>query len=246
MKSLVLRLFIVAMVLLLSACLSVKEEFWFENDGSGRIEATYEMPAIAIASLGGEEKLKSLIEGILTKESGVTLDQFSLEKRGAQAALTIHVHFDSVLQLSKLLDPPSDGSKKESMPEPMKKLLGDIKVKRVGMAVDYQRSIDPSQLFAGGLFSPSREQMKDYQLEYIMHLPTKATQTNAHQILDDGYTLAWRYDLADAIKDPVTTNFTTPLPIPWWLWLVLAIVIAFLVWRGLVIRRKLLRRRADQ
>ena len=246
MKSFVLRLLAVVLALLLNACLSVKEEFWFENDGSGRIEATYEMPALAIASLGGEAKLKSLIDGVLTKESGVALEKFVLEKRGSQAALTIHIHFDSVLQLSKLLDQPSEKSNKESLPDPMKKLLGDIKVKRVGMAVDYQRSIDPSQLFAGGLFSPSREQMKDYQLQYIMHLPTKATQSNAHQILDDGYTLAWRYDLADAIKDPVTTNFTTPIPIPWWLWLVLAFVFAILVWRGLVIRRKLLRRRNDQ
>lgn len=243
MKSVFLRWLAAAVLLFLTSCLSVREEFWFERNGSGRIEAEYQLPAIAIASLGGEEKLKSIIEDLLKKHPGVTLEHYSIEKKGAQAALKIHVHFDSVLQLSKLLDKPADGSETEPLPDPMLKLLGDIKVKREGIAVDYQRSIDPSSLFGGGFLSPGREQLKDYQLEYIMHLPTKATQTNAHEIRDDGYTLAWRYELADAIQKPVTTNFVTPIPIPIWLWLALAAVIGLLVWRALVIRRKILRRR---
>lgn len=247
MRSMLMRILAGLLALFLSSCLDVREEYWFERNGSGRIEAAYELPTIALASLGGEAKLKQLFDDLLAEHPGVTLDAFSVEKKGAQSILLMHVHFDSVLELSKLLDKDKvKNPDKASLPEPIEKLLGDIKVKRTGIAVDFQRRIEPGSLFAGGLLSPSREQLKDYQLEYIMHLPTKAAQSNAHEILDDGYTLAWRYELADAIKKPIETNFIAPVPIPWWAWLVLAIVILFLVWRSVLIGRRILRRRVSQ
>lgn len=232
MKSIVLRLVVLLVSLLLGACLSGREEFWFESNGSGRLQAEYRLPAFAITSLGGEEKLRKTIADYFAKEPGVVLEEFSIEKIRSEARLRLSVTFDSVLQLAQLLDQAEkkDGPSEPSLPEPMVKLLGEVKVQRSGMNVDFQRIIDPRQVFAGGLVSPSAQQMKGYQLEYIMHLPTVAKQSNAHQVLDGGRTLVWSYELAEAMKHPVQTNFVTPIPIPGWCWLVLAALALLLVW----------------
>lgn len=237
MKSMLMRILAAALTLFLGACLGGKEEFWFERNGSGRLEAQYEIPGFAIASLGGEEKLRTLIGDFFAQEPGVYLDEFTVEAKGSQAVLQLRARFDSVLSLSKLMDKSKQGDDAKSLPKPMLKLFGDVNVKRAGMSVDFQRRIDPSQVFAGGLFSPSQEQMKGFQLEYIMHLPTQAIQSNAHEVQDDGHTLIWRYALADAMKQPAETNFVTPIPIPWWVWPALILPPVWLVW-WLARRRK--------
>jgi hypothetical protein len=241
MKSHLLRLCAAMLLLLLGSCLSGREEFWFERNGSGRLEAEYQLPMFAITSLGGEEKLREIVTNYFTKEPGVSLDKFAVERRGAQAVLSLSARFDSVLQLAKLLEKPASGSTEPALPEPMVKLLGEIEVKRAGLTVDFQRRIDPRQVFADGLISPSQSQMKGYQLQYIMHLPTVAEQSNAHETLDDGRTLVWRYELADAMKQPVETNFIAPIPIPPWAWPAMAGVIVLPAWW---IMRK--RKRAQQ
>lgn len=235
-----MRLCAAILLLLLGSCLSGKEEFWFVRDGSGRLEAQYQLPMFAITSLGGEEKLREIVTDYFAKEPGVELDQFSIERRGAQAVLSLSARFDSVLQLAKLLEKPAEGSGEAALPEPMVKLLGEIEVKRAGLTVDFQRRIDPRQVFADGLISPSQSQMKGYQLQYIMHLPTVAEQSNAHETRDGGRTLVWSYELADAMKQPVETNFIAPIPIPPWAWPAMAGVVIVPAW-WLLRRRKRVR-----
>jgi hypothetical protein len=230
MKSHLLRFCASIVLLLLASCLSGKEEFWFERDGSGRLEAQYQLPMFAITSLGGEEKLREIVASYFAKEPGVSLQSFVVERRGAQAVLSLSAGFDSVLQLAKLLEKPPAGYGEPELPEPMVKLLGEIQVKRAGLSVDFQRRIDPRQVFADGLFSPSQSQMKGYQLQYTMHLPTAVAQSNAHETRDDGRTLVWRYELADAMKQPVETNFIAPIPIPLWTWPAMAGVVLVPAW----------------
>lgn len=241
MNSILLRLGLLLASLLLGACLSGREEFWFEHNGSGRLEAEYRLPAFAITSLGGEEKLRKTIADYFAKEPGVVLESFSIEKNRAEARLRLSAKFDSVLQLAKLLDQAEKkgGTSEPSLPDPMVKLLGEVNVQRSGMDVDFQRIIDPREVFAGGLVTPSAQQMQGYQLEYIMHLPTVAKKSNAHQVLDGGHTLVWSYELAEAMKHPIQTNFVTPIPIPGWCWLVLAVPALVLV---CLIRRRFKRR----
>jgi hypothetical protein len=218
-------------LLLLSSCLGGREEIWIEKDGSGRMETTYEVPGFAIASLGGETKLRGIIEAFFAKEPGVHLDEFVVEKKESQAVLSMKARFDSVLDLKKLMDQSKEEGGKDALPKPIMKLFGDIKVQREGMSVDFQRSIDPREVFAGGLVSPSQEQMKGYKLEYIMHLPTKASRSNAHEVRNDGHTLVWSYALADAMKQPAETNFVAPIPVPWWVaGLAMVLVLSPVVW----------------
>jgi hypothetical protein len=237
MKQWYLRFCAAITLLLLGSCLGGREEFWFERNGSGRLEAEYQLPMFAINSLGGEEKLREIVTNYFTKEPGVSLDKFSVERRGSQAILSLSAGFESVLQLAKLLEKPAAGSNEPALPEPMVKLLGEIDVKRVGLTVDFQRRIDPRQVFADGLISPSQSQMKGYQLQYIMHLPTVVEHSNAHETLNQGRTLVWRYELADAMKQPVETNFIAPIPIPSWAGPAIAGLIVLPAW-WIVRRRK--------
>jgi len=221
MRSAILRFCAMLSLLILSSCLSGREEFWFERNGSGRLEAQYQLPNFAIVSLGGEGKLRKIINDYFAKEPSVTLESVAVERLGTQAQLTVKLRFESVLKFAKLLDPPAAGSSDAGLPEPMMKLLGDIDARRSGLSVDFRRRIDPRQVFAGGLMIPSASQMAGHQLEYIMHLPTAVTSSNAHELRDDGKTVVWRYDLADAMRKPVETNFVAPIPLPRWLWPVL-------------------------
>lgn len=232
MKPILQRLVLLLASLLLGACLSGREEFWFEKNGSGRLEAEYRLPAFAVTSLGGEEKLRNTIADYFAKEPGVVLESFSIEKNRAEARLRMSAKFDSVLQLARLLDKSATaaGDAGPALPAPMMKLLGEVKVERSGMDVDFQRIIDPREVFAGGLVTPTTQQMQGYQLEYIIHLPTVAKQSNAHHVMDGGRTLVWSYQLAEAMKQPVRTNFVTPIPIPLWCWLVAASVVLALIW----------------
>lgn len=240
MKSFVIRISLIVVSLLLGACLGGREEFWFERDGSGRLQAEYRLPMFAIASLGGEEKLRKTIAEFFSREPGIVLETFAVEKKGSEARLRLHAKFDSVLHLSRLLDQPGSEESGSSLPDPMVKLLGDVKVARAGLDVDFQRKIDPREVFAGGLVTPTASQMQGYQLEYIMHLPTSAKHSNAHQVSDGGRTLTWRYELADAMKSPVQTNFVTPVPIPPWCWFLFVFVAALSIW---TVSRWLSRRR---
>lgn len=237
MKSFVLRLCALMALLLLNACLSGREEFWFERDGSGRLQAEYRLPSFALASLGGEQGLRKTITDYFAKENGVVMESLGIEKKGAEVELSLKARFDSVLELAKLLEKPEPGAEGPTLPEPMVKLLGEIQVERAGLGVDFKRTIDPKQVFAGGLVTPTQKQMAGYQLEYIMHLPTAVTHTNAHATSDGGHTVQWRYELAEAMKQPVRMDFVAPIPIPWWSWLVLvallaAVALGFRKWRG--------------
>ncbi|MFM2220943.1 MAG: hypothetical protein RLZZ553_691 [Verrucomicrobiota bacterium] len=241
MKLIILRLVLLLTSLLLGSCLSGREEFWFERDGSGSLQAEYRLPNFAISSLGGDEKLRKTVADYFAKEPGVVLETFSIEKNGSESRLRLSAKFDSVLQLAKLLDHSvhQDESSGPSLPEPMVKLLGDVNVQRSGMNVDFKRRIDPREVFAGGLVTPTAKQMQGYQLEYIMHLPTRVSQSNAHQVLDDGHTLVWNYELADSMKHPVQTNFVAPIPIPPWVWLMVGILTTAIAW---LVRRWFTRR----
>lgn len=241
MKTILQRWVVILASLLVGACLGGREEFWFERDGSGRLLAEYRLPAFAISSMGGEQKLRKTIADFFAKEPGVILEGFSIEKNRAEARLHLSAKFDSVLQLATLLDKSGkeEGASEPSLPDPMVKLLGEVKVRRAGMNVDFQRIIDPREVFAGGLVTPSAQQMQGYGLEYVMHLPTAVKQSNAHQVLDGGHTLVWSYELAEAMQRPVQTNFVAPIPLPPWCWLVLAAMGILLIW---LIRRRLMRR----
>jgi hypothetical protein len=241
MKKSFLCAFFLLCILLVSSCLDGREEFWFERNGSGRIEAEYHLPVFAVATMGGEAKLQKTIEDFFAKEEGMTMDHFSLVYKDSAAVMTIKARFDSVVDLTKLFEKstkPGD----PKMPDPMMKLLGEVEVKRDGMSVALNRKIDARQVFGGGLLAPSRDQLKGHSLQYIIHLPTKATSSNAQETQDDGKTLRWNYSLMQAMESPVETNFTTPIPIPWWAWLA---VLVLLIMAALGLKWLLKKRRSN-
>ena len=223
------RFLLALAVLLISSCLDGQEEFWFERDGSGRMEVEYQLPVFAVAAMGGEAKLENVVREFFSKQKGIVLDDFVHEKSEAQSVIRIKAHFESVVELVKLFD-TSAGESSGSLPDPMRKLLGNIVIVRDGMSVNFKRSIDPKGIIGSGLLAPSREQMEGHHLHYTMHLPSKATSSNAHEVLDGGRTLVWRYPLAEALDHPVETNFIAPIPIPAWLCILIGCTLSVILW----------------
>lgn len=233
-----------AITLVLNSCLDGKEEYWFDANGSGRIESEYRLPGFAIASMGGEAELRSKIEAFFKKEPSITLVKLDIAGRGSQTVLQVEAQFDSIKDFAKLFEskPAVEGApKSDDLPEPLRNLLGEFDIKRQGLTIHFDRTITPSKLFGQGLLAPSTKQLEGHQLQYIMHLPTVPEEHNAHQIGDDGKTLIWDYPLNVAMKQPIKTNFRTPIPLPWWIWPLLAAIIlacAWLVRRLFALRKK--------
>jgi len=228
MKHLLSLIALAAVCMTLNSCLDGKEEYWFDANGSGRIESEYRLPGFAIASMGGEAELRSKIEAFFEKEASITLVKLDIISQGAQTILQVEAQFDSIKDFANLFErkPPLEGEAKAGdLPEPLRNLLGDFDIKRQGLAIHFDRSITPSKLFGQGLLAPTANQLKGHNLQYIMHLPTLPTVHNAHQVSNEGKTLVWNFALQDAMKQPIKTNFRTPIPLPWWIWPTLAVII---------------------
>jgi hypothetical protein len=233
MKRLLSFIALVAVSMLLNSCLDGKEEYWFEANGSGRIQSEYRLPGFAIASMGGEPELRNKIEAFFEKEPSITLTKLDIAAQGAQTILHVEAQFDSIRDFAKLFESKAavtGEAKADDLPEPLQNLLGDFDIKRQGLAVHFDRSITPSKLFGQGLLAPSAKQLDGHQLQYIMHLPTLPTEHNAHQVSNEGKTLVWNFALKDAMKQPIKTNFRTPIPLPWWIWPLLAVIIFACSW----------------
>jgi hypothetical protein len=244
MKRLLSLIALAVVSMLLNSCLDGKEEYWFEANGSGRIESEYRLPGFAIASMGGEAELRSKIEAFFEKEPSITLVKLDIAAQGTQTILHVEAQFDSIKDFAKLFESKAtvgDEEKADDLPEPLKNLLGDFHIKRQGLTIHFDRLITPSKLFGQGLLAPSAKQLEGHQLQYIMHLPTLPTEHNAHQVSNDGKTLVWNFALQDAMKQPIKTNFRTPIPLPWWIWPLLALIIFACGWllrRLLSLRKK--------
>jgi hypothetical protein len=233
MKRLLSLIALAVLSLLLNSCLDGKEEYWFEANGSGRIQSEYRLPGFAIASMGGEAELRSKIEAFFQKEPSITLVKLETKVDGAQTILQVEAQFDSIQDFANLLEskpattnePPAD-----DLPEPLRNLLGNFNIKRQGLAIDFDRTVTPSKLFGQGLLAPSAKQLEGHQLQYIMHLPSVPEEHNAHLVSNDGKTLSWNFALKDAMKQPIRTHFLTPIPIPWWIWPALITILFACFW----------------
>jgi hypothetical protein len=70
--------------------------------------------------------------------------------------------------------------------------------------------------------------------KYTIHLPSRVRENNAHLVSDDGKTVSWNFKLQDYFENPMAMSFRADLPIPWWAWLLLALLIlgmSGLIWR---------------
>lgn len=207
-----LRFLALAATCCLASCIDGHEEIWIHPDGSGRAEVHYTLPAAAANLQGGEDAIRQKLADFIEKNRVFTSSHFEVTTVEKQLHIRVEVAFKSALDLKNI----TSGSALKKLPSSASHLAGKVKVALHGRFVDFSRTLSPGAALPGSGFMPA-SQFENRRLTYIIHLPTAATQSNATQITDSGRTLTWDFPLAEAIQQPITTQFTAPIPIPRWL-----------------------------
>lgn len=229
------RLLAVIAALLLVSCIDGREEFWFHADGSGRAEITYTLPSAAATLQGGEAGVLEMINGFLTAAPAIKNPQIAITNNDGRMTVNVRYAFDSALELASITE---DGLL-ETLPPSATALSGQVDVQLRGRNIHFSRLIDAGKALPGSSFMPA-SRFDGHQLDYIIHLPLPATESNAGKLSDNGRTLEWNFPLSLAIRTPLTMTFQAPAPIPPWAWAILALLLAiltFLVFRLLKNRR---------
>jgi hypothetical protein len=227
-----LRFMALCAVLLLASCIDSREEVWLKADGSGRAEISCSLPASAARFQGGEAGIRKLIGDFLANAPTIQSSSHEVTTANERVNIRVRVAFDSALDLQEI----STGDSMAKLPSSAADLAGRVDVKVRGRSVDFTRRISAASALPGAIFMPASN-FEGRRLVYIMHLPAAAEVSNATRTENAGRTLIWDFPLGQAIKAPVTTHFSMPIPIPTWL-IVAAVALALLAgWLARVLIR---------
>lgn len=207
MKS--IRLFAILAACLLASCIDGREEIWLNADGSGRAEIFYSVPAAAARLQGGEAGVRRMIGEFLKDTPEISASDHTVTVTDDRLEIRVRAAFDSALDLKDL----STGDSLNKLPSSASSLAGKVQVKREGLSIGFSRTITAGNALPGAGFLPE-SRLQGRNLTYIIHLPEAATESNATRVANDGRTLEWTFPLATAVRSPVTTRFTAPVPIP--------------------------------
>jgi len=228
--------FLLFVSLFLNSCVEGEEEVWINSDGSGRFVAHYQVPVIALKELGDPEVFVEALRKIDEREESIEIMDLYFVKQRGDAIFHLEANFSDVTDLLELAERNANLLIEDAGadPEQIEKIAGSTAFQVDGLTPTFNRSVSLE-----GLIPKSFKGMLGRSnFKYTMHLPVKVKETNADEISNDGHTVSWTFLLRDHLEAPMEMGFTTELPIPWWLWLVLAILMFTLAW---IIWRKLLR-----
>ena len=231
-----LRLFVPFVCVMLVSCIDGREEYWLAGDGSGHATIRYSAPASLARSCGGEQGLAKLLDEFIRRTPALTNVKRLVSCEGERMVVELQASFPSAPELVAALRRDNalvEGNLK-AMVSP---LIGHLNFRRDWLTVDLTRTVQPSKSLPGAFLMPAA-QFEGRRLEYIVHLPMVAKETNATRTEDGGRTLIWDYSLRDGLKNNVVIHFKGTVPVPWWLLATATAVLALLGWLGLSALRK--------
>ncbi|MEM1083665.1 MAG: hypothetical protein AAGI48_06045 [Verrucomicrobiota bacterium] len=220
--------------LLLGGCFDVREEIWIERDGSGRAAFDYRLPRRALELAGGEAGLKAEVGKLIDSEPELHLDALRITEDGKEARIELELSTDSMLSL---LDMP-ENEHYEELPDATKGFAGNFDIRLRGLSLDFKRRIDLKEALGLASIAIGPEQRRERRLKYIIHLPAIPDEHNAMQVENEGRTLIWDYTLGEALRDPVNTTFQVRIPLPWWIWLIVASTITLIVFASIFVWKR--------
>lgn len=227
--------------LALSACFDIREEVWIHPNGSGRAELHYTIPESALLLGGGTAGLESKVRELVASQPKIRLDAVEVLTGNEEAKIVVKLSTDSMLSLIDL----QKSEAFQKMPDAASNIAGTVVLKLKGLDIDFTRTVKVREALGLGVLAIGSEDRAKRNLEYIIHLPKAAKESNATSVSDGGKTLVWRSTLGEALKKPVVTRFRAALPIPWFVHLGAALLLFGIVVLILRTRRKRRQRRED-
>lgn len=245
MRRFVLSLLLTLPVFLLNSCLEGEEEIWVNLDGSGRLEARYQFPTIAMGQLGDPDKIIEGLKAVSAREKGVTLSLCTFTKDKSKGTFHLKAEFDDITELLEIASRNEQAFVEETEvdPDSIAAIAGDIDFRFKNLRASFEREITLSDLFPE-LVSKRPGMLGSSTFNYTLHLPVPVEETNAHSISEDRKTVSWSFLLRKSFDEPMLMSLKTENPIPWWAWPVAVLVLIavfYLFWR--ILRRLVLNSR---
>lgn len=194
----------------LNSCIDGREEYWLESDGSGRAEAIYQIPEAVARLHGGEDGVRAMLREFIDATPEIKNSTLEVTTEGTRLKVRASIAFDSALDLRDV----ASGSAMHELPDAASHLAGTIRADLNGRDLEFERVVSAGKAIPGGGLLPAST-WDGHSFTYIMHLPAAPTTSNATRTEGSGKTLIWEYPLSQAVRKPVVTRFTMPLPIPW-------------------------------
>jgi len=227
--------------LVLSACFDIREEIWVHRNGSGRAELNYTIPESALLLSGGTEGIEAKIRELVASQPKIRLDAVTVSTGNDEAKIVVKLSTDSMLSLLDL----QKSEAFQKMPDAASNIAGTVVLKLKGLDIDFTRTVKVREALGLGVLAIGGEDRAKRNLEYIIHLPKAAKESNATSVTDGGKTLVWKSTLGEALRKPVITRFRAALPIPWYAHAAAGLLLLGGVALVLRIRRKRRQRRED-
>lgn len=231
-------IFLAFLCVLLSSCIDGEEEVFIEANGSARVKAVYRVPGM-IFSAEDAEALRVSIEQEVGREKNLRLITNQVEKQKGNRVIILEIETDDVTGLEGRLAEHDPGVVPSKADKILHAIVGRIAVNMEGLSVNLTRKVDLRPLLEEYIGSGSASMLGDSEFRYTVHLPEVAEKSNAHEVSNGGRTLKWSHKLVECSSKPITLSMTTPMPLPWWLYMVAALLLLVLVWGVYVMIRKL-------
>ncbi len=237
---------LLCMVLTISGCkIDGEEETEIHADGTVTMRVNYQLPELGL-SLAEGKAIVEYIQGIDARHESISLGDLSCERAGnTTVRLIAEIHISDAMQLSEimeselemldlLIEQRGQGSKELLNAQLLMKVkasIGEISIGVVGLKIEYKRTINLGDSMKRQLPFLRPAMLGKYQFRYSLTTPSPATKHNATKTSNNGKTLTWVMPLKDYFEDPFIMQATLPIPIPWWVWLLvgLAILVILLI-----------------
>lgn len=231
-------IFLALLCVILNSCIDGEEEVFIEADGSARVKAVYRVPGM-LFSAEDAEALRVSIEQEFGREKTLRLVTNQVENQKGKRVVILEIETDDVTAMEGRLAEHDPGVVPSKADKILHAIVGRIAVNMEGLSVNLTRKVDLRPLLEEYLGSGSASMLGDSEFRYTVHLPEVAEKSNAHEVSNGGRTLKWSHKLVECGRKPITLSMTSPMPLPWWLYVVAALLLLVMVWGAYVWIRKL-------
>ena len=194
----------------LASCIDGREEYWIADNGGGRAEIEYSVPASMAKLEGGDEAIREMLEEFFKGTSAIQQAKCEVATNHGRTRVSVRFAFDSGMKLAEA----SGHARSGHLPPAVGHIVGEVSAGIKGRTLEFVRTATPDKSIPGAGLLP-QGQFDNRKLVFIIHLPVPAKESNATRVTDEGRTLCWETSLADTVNQPLAMRFRMDLPIPW-------------------------------
>jgi hypothetical protein len=228
---------LLSMVLIISGCkIDGEEEIEIHADGALTMRLNYQFPQLGLSLIEGKA-LVAYLQGLDDRHESISMNVLSCERASnATVRIIAEIHSKDAMQLGEIMAAESamlegDELLELSLLAKLKAIIGEISIGVEELNIKFSRTIKLDDLLKSELPNINRDLLGNYQFRYSLTSPRPARNHNATTTSNNGKTLTWVMPLKQYVNEPFIMQATLPIPIPWWVWLLvgLAILVMLLV-----------------